>query len=630
MGPQKWCFVPIMFVTFYSRGVFCRTSCSVNLNAEYKAQEEPLFLDHPGTGIIYPNNKASIEIAGGEKLRVYCGNNNFKNLKVSGDSILVQCNSGKSFKILSGDENIKSEDVSSRLESNSPNNNPLPDTSGFPQGLPMGLGWGRGKHHDSHAVHASDSVEPKSFACRSVVRSAIRPGKTCGLTVRDEKYQEYSIGFPLGKNFLPLISVCFNNELKSVLWSGHVVSPKVEYHMSKVPRIKFIQDSIPYEGVRLNVNLLYSRFEQKKTIAALLNSKALAEKYIEPKGNGFFTRGHLAPKGDFVYAGEQLATFHFINVAPQWQYFNGGQWEKIESTLRNYIIKAKSPATVVTLTLGITELEDENGNERDIFLFYNQANEDKLIKVPKLYAKIINFGDSSANDKNVVIVGVNQPYESHEKLSTNDVICRDVCHKYPWISGIARQNDHQHSSGYIYCCTPAEFMSYLKSGQGYMADYNSPRSRDFNGPRTQVQSSLTTENENSDATQAYRTHKLSLGQKSPHQTSEENETVRSDENKNSAEISDDPETNVSEDSLELPKTITKDHFESSNENNLEDLDSNEHRFGIENMDYGGEDSRLNAFGSIGEPELDNADDGDFRADSNTLIGELSDFLGTSS
>lgn len=65
-----------------------------------------------------------------------------------------------------------------------------------------------------------------------------------------------------------------------------------------------------------------------------------------------------------------------------------GQWEKIESTLRNYIIKAKSPATVVTLTLGITELEDENGNGRDIFLFYNQANEDKLIKVPKLYAKV--------------------------------------------------------------------------------------------------------------------------------------------------------------------------------------------------------------------------------------------------
>lgn len=66
-----------------------------------------------------------------------------------------------------------------------------------------------------------------------------------------------------------------------------------------------------------------------------------------------------------------------------------GQWEKIESTLRNYIIKAKLQATVVTLTLGITELEDENGNERDIFLFYNQANEDKLIKVPKLYAKVI-------------------------------------------------------------------------------------------------------------------------------------------------------------------------------------------------------------------------------------------------
>lgn len=65
-----------------------------------------------------------------------------------------------------------------------------------------------------------------------------------------------------------------------------------------------------------------------------------------------------------------------------------GQWEKIESTLRNYIIKAKLQATVVTLTLGITELEDENGNERDIFLFYNQANEDKLIKVPKLYAKV--------------------------------------------------------------------------------------------------------------------------------------------------------------------------------------------------------------------------------------------------
>ena len=63
---------------------------------------------------------------------------------------------------------------------------------------------------------------------------------------------------------------------------------------------------------------------QRETIAELVGSQELAEEYIQAQNtNIFLSRGHLAPNSDFIFYSWMDATYHFINVAPQWQCFNG-------------------------------------------------------------------------------------------------------------------------------------------------------------------------------------------------------------------------------------------------------------------------------------------------------------------
>uniref|UniRef100_A0A8D9BQJ9 DNA/RNA non-specific endonuclease domain-containing protein n=1 Tax=Cacopsylla melanoneura TaxID=428564 RepID=A0A8D9BQJ9_9HEMI len=423
----------------------CRSTCTINLNEEFRPREEPLILNVAGKEILYPTHGSSIQVKGGDKIRVFCGSKNFKNYKDhSEDTVLIQCVTGNRFKTL-----------------RSPTGNSDPDSK-----TPL-------LQFLSYLLSASDSYQGGYFSCKAPLKSAVRRSGPCSILDkhRNNHLSEFNIGFQVDAYLLPIITVCFNTVLKSVLWSKHMVSPSVQYHMTKVARIRFIQDRDAY-GTLKNVEHLYDRNQQVETISKLVNSKALAQKYIQKDGHSlaYFARGHLSPKGDFVYSGEQLATFHYINVAPQWQYFNGGQWEKIESALRNYIVHNGVKVHVTTGTIGITQLEDEKGEDKDIYLYYNQNKGEKLVKVPKLYFKLVQFGNSSS-PLNVAIVGVNQPYENHVKMTTNDVICEDVCHRYPWLSSISEQNDQRQSAGYIYCCTFKDFRSYLESAKDSMLEH---------------------------------------------------------------------------------------------------------------------------------------------------------------
>ncbi len=80
--------------------------------------------------------------------------------------------------------------------------------------------------------------------------------------------------------------------------------------------------------------------------------------FIVSDGNNYFARGHLSPDAAFVYDAFQVgvkllgsrcskdgllhhwpfqnATYYFINVAPQFQAFNNGNWKSLEGKVRKY------------------------------------------------------------------------------------------------------------------------------------------------------------------------------------------------------------------------------------------------------------------------------------------------------
>ena len=65
----------------------------------------------------------------------------------------------------------------------------------------------------------------------------------------------------------------------------------------------------------------------------ILGSNTVIE--TSTSGTNYLAKGHLSPDAGFVYNAMQDATYYFVNVAPQFQSFNNGNWKSLESAARD-------------------------------------------------------------------------------------------------------------------------------------------------------------------------------------------------------------------------------------------------------------------------------------------------------
>lgn len=86
----------------------------------------------------------------------------------------------------------------------------------------------------------------------------------------------------------------------------------------------------------LDITNLYRRVSQRDTMTTLLGSRASAENFIHLTNDYFLSKGHLVAKSDFLHGAHQMATFWYTNAAPQWQTFNGGNWNTLEINVRAF------------------------------------------------------------------------------------------------------------------------------------------------------------------------------------------------------------------------------------------------------------------------------------------------------
>jgi DNA/RNA endonuclease G (NUC1) len=66
------------------------------------------------------------------------------------------------------------------------------------------------------------------------------------------------------------------------------------------------------------------------------------------KDNNKIARGHLAAKSDFVFAPLKDATYYYYNAAPQWQGFNGLNWQAVENSVEIKVNELQSDARIYT------------------------------------------------------------------------------------------------------------------------------------------------------------------------------------------------------------------------------------------------------------------------------------------
>lgn len=255
------------------------------------------------------------------------------------------------------------------------------------------------------------------------------------------------VGYNVGRRWLNLMDICHDPEVAATHWVHHFQSPWNRGFQRGFPRIQFIQGDF-YD--RMPVNALYTRGRQRRTIGNILGSQEIARNLVEDYSDLFLSRGHLAARSDYMLGSHQQATFYYLNAAPQWQTFNGGNWERIETGLRNHVSAQNWNVELWTGTHGVLRLKDANGVPQEIYL----EERTRRIPVPKIYYKIAIEHTLKAG---IVFIGVNHPYATLEEIKEEFTFCEDISDKVDYMPWDKRNIEN----GYCYACHVADFVKRI-------------------------------------------------------------------------------------------------------------------------------------------------------------------------
>ncbi|KAF5295271.1 hypothetical protein FQA39_LY13136 [Lamprigera yunnana] len=277
-----------------------------------------------------------------------------------------------------------------------------------------------------------------NIKCESYVKASVLPTNTkCGNNLG----RIAQIGFQVTRTqFLPVIQTCYDRKSQNSLYSNHTVYGKAMSERSHQSfRPPFFDDTLPHD---LKPYRLYTQQSQKNVLQSLLRSGSIVTKYYSK--NQFLSRGHLAPDADFIFAPMQFATYFFINICPQWQSINSGNWLIVENMVRKAAGKLKVELQVYTGTHELLSLPDADNYEVDIYL-----DGKNNIPVPKYIWKIVY---NEITKQGIAFITVNNPFLI--EIYDDEILCPDICDRYYW----GNHNFQNFSKGYTFCCE----VSYLR------------------------------------------------------------------------------------------------------------------------------------------------------------------------
>lgn len=184
------------------------------------------------------------------------------------------------------------------------------------------------------------------------------------------------------------------------------------------------------------INTLYTK---KNQVAVFENLFGASQNYIN--NTMFLSRGHLTPDADFIFAYEQLSTYYYANVAPEFQSVNGGNWVRVENMARSL---AGGYGTNFQIFTGYYDnLILQN---RQIYL-----DQTRKIEIPKWFYKAIKNIETNAA---IVVITLNNPFA---KLRDINEFCPNVCER----ASLNNRNFKNIKRGYTFCCEVSSFTSIV-------------------------------------------------------------------------------------------------------------------------------------------------------------------------
>lgn len=154
-------------------------------------------------------------------------------------------------------------------------------------------------------------------------------------------------------------------------------------------------------------------------------------------------RGHLSPDADFIFSSWQFTTYFYINVVPQWQAINAGNWKGLEHLIRKTADIQNKELRIITGSHDVLTLKDKNNN--DVAIYLASGNR---IPAPKYIYKIVY--DEQLKEAIVFIV-INNPFLNN--IPAKDIFCENVCKKTGW----DKSQWSRIQQGFLYCCEYASF-----------------------------------------------------------------------------------------------------------------------------------------------------------------------------
>ena len=288
----------------------------------------------------------------------------------------------------------------------------------------------------------------KEISCKTYpYHSAVKAGRTCangqGIVIE--------VGFDIGDKFLSYMELCHDEINEVSLWS-HVPMSALNYgYESGFPRPSFMSTGF-FNGKY--VDTLYTNVNQVAMGAKILGSEEQSLKFFQPVATDkYLARGHLTAKVEVIYGAQQRGTFWFMNAAPQFQSFNGGNWEAVESSTRRFMRDRQIvDGEVYTGTSGILTLPDINGVQQEIYMYFDENN-NGLIPAPELFYKIIIDKETKTG---IAIIGLNNIYLTEEEVKEH-IHCTDIGDQIDWITWDRKNINY----GYCYACEVNELAAYV-------------------------------------------------------------------------------------------------------------------------------------------------------------------------